>query len=153
VLSLAYVILYFSIFSVRYCRGIITKDMVIKRTFPWIDYKFVIMGLMVSLSFSLRCFLLKSVDLFALQDATGQILGIYAAREISGFFLTLLSQGQIPMTMIITAVLLKARYNLGQIAGVLILITGVIVTLIPDMVDGNVCKKRGKCVTILITLV
>jgi len=139
VLSFAYVILYFSIFSVRYCRGIITKDMVIKRTFPWIDYKFVIMGLMVSLSV-----FLKSVDLFALQDATGQILGIYAAREISGFFLTLLSQGQIPMTMIITFVLLKARYNLGQIAGVFILITGVIVTLIPDMVNGNVCKKRGK---------
>ena len=123
----------------RYCRGIITKDMVIKRTFPWIDYKFVIMGLMVSLSV-----FLKSVDLFALQDATGQILGIYAAREISGFFLTLLSQGQIPMTMIITFVLLKARYNLAQIAGVFILITGVIVTLIPDMVNGNVCKKRGK---------
>lgn len=46
------------------------------------------------------------------------------------------------MTMIITALLLKARYNLGQIGGVVILITGVIVTLIPDMIDGNVSTYR-----------
>ena len=48
------------------------------------------------------------------------------------------------MTMVITAILLKARYNLGQIAGVVILITGVIVTLIPDMVDDNVSNHTTK---------
>jgi len=112
-LSAAYTIVYFGIFFVRKYQGYITSDMYRRSYFPFFDYRFIIMGLM---------------------DATGQILGIYAARDISGYLITLLPQGIIPMTMITCIILLGTRYNLGQVIGASVLISGIAIMLIPDFI-------------------
>eukprot|EP01087_Luapelamoeba_hula_P009606 TRINITY_DN2497_c0_g1_i1.p1 TRINITY_DN2497_c0_g1~~TRINITY_DN2497_c0_g1_i1.p1 ORF type:complete len:490 (+),score=76.24 TRINITY_DN2497_c0_g1_i1:159-1628(+) len=116
VLSFSYVFIYSSILFARWWLGIATTDMIFKPRFPFIDYKFVLMGL---------------------SDATGNVMGIFAAREISGFLLTLLPQGTVPMTMIITIILLKARYNWGQVLGAFTLVAGIILTLVPQLSGGK----------------
>jgi len=110
--------MYFSIFAVRYCMGIITRDMVIGPKFPYIDYRFIIMGLMVSLFLLMSLFIQLLVPLPS-QDATRQVISIYCAGELSGFLITLLGQGVLPMTMIVAFILLKTRYSWGQLAGAL----------------------------------
>ncbi|KAL6055330.1 Transmembrane protein [Balamuthia mandrillaris] len=111
VITVAYCFIYFGMFFINLWMGRITRDMV--RYVPTCrGTKLIFMGLM---------------------DALGFVLGIFAARKLTGFLLTLLPQGIIPMTMVVAAIWLKARYHWGQLLSVAILVGGLIVSLIPDL--------------------
>jgi len=110
VLTTAYCFLYFGIFSVRRYGLFIIDDSQVGYVFSRRGLKFIIMGLM---------------------DATGFVFGIFAARKLTGFLLTLLPQAIIPMTMLVSLVTLRSRYHWGQVLGALTLLSGLIISLIP----------------------
>eukprot|EP01088_Endostelium_zonatum_P015605 TRINITY_DN3915_c0_g1_i1.p1 TRINITY_DN3915_c0_g1~~TRINITY_DN3915_c0_g1_i1.p1 ORF type:complete len:477 (+),score=65.54 TRINITY_DN3915_c0_g1_i1:158-1588(+) len=111
VLSLTYAVVYLGVFFFkRFALHTITPEMY--RPFNW---RFVAIGL---------C------------DATGQVLGIFSASHISGYLTTLLPQGMIPMTMVLCFILLRQRYNLGQVLGALLIIAGAIIVIVPEFKSG-----------------
>jgi len=112
-ITVSYCLLYWSILLIRRYQGYITNEMI---NYPKI-WKFVLMGLM---------------------DALGYVLGIFGARAISGYLLTLLPQIIIPTTMLISMFpWVGARYNLLQVFGALLLISGEIISLVPDFKSGT----------------
>jgi hypothetical protein len=110
VLTTAYCFLYFGIFSVRRYGLFIIDDEQVGYVFSWRGLKLIVMGLM---------------------DATGFVFGIFAARQINGFLLTLLPQAIIPMTMIVSLIALRTRYHWGQVLGAATLVSGLLISLIP----------------------
>jgi len=116
VLTLAYCFLYFGIFSVRrYGLFIITDDQV-AYVFTLKGLKLIVMGLM---------------------DALGFVIGIFAARKLSGFLLTLLPQAIIPMSMVVAWIVLRTKFHWGQILGAAMLVGGLVVSLVPDLEGGT----------------
>lgn len=116
-LNIAYCITYFLILFIRRIAGPVKHDMLVYAVHPLKGgWKFVLMGFM---------------------DATGFIVGIYAAERISGYLLTLLPQGIIPMTMVITVVIVGTRYHIFQVAAAAVVIIGIIVSLVPDLQSGT----------------
>jgi hypothetical protein len=108
-MALGYNFLYFPILLTRYKMGIVTPEML--EHAKSVKWRFLGMGV---------C------------DACGQIAQIFSARYISGYLLTLLSQGNIPMTILISLVLTKAKYSLGQLVGAAILMSGTAVAISPQ---------------------
>lgn len=107
-LSVAYCVIYWGILYIRAWLGFITPEQYDYKK----KYKFVLMGL---------------------GDAVGYVFGIFAARRVSGYLLVLLPQSMVPMTMVLTYFYLKQRYTWLQVLGVVLLIGGVVVSLIPSI--------------------
>lgn len=126
VLTTAYCFLYFGIFSVRRYGLFIIDDDQVGYVFSWRGLKLIVMGLM---------------------DATGFVFGIFAARQINGFLLTLLPQAIIPMTMVVSLIALRTRYHWGQVLGAATLVSGLLVSLIPTF------QKQGSGDTSALTAV
>ena len=66
-------------------------------------------------------------------DAIAGIMQVFAATYLPGPLLILLSQAAIPMSMLITRYLLKAKYNIFQYFGALVVGAGIVVVLAPTL--------------------
>jgi drug/metabolite transporter (DMT)-like permease len=73
-----------------------------------------------------------------LLDSIAGIMGIFAVNYIvNAGMIVLLQQAGIPISMIISRLLLGARYSASQYAGATVVIAGIIVTLIPLFVGSS----------------
>jgi drug/metabolite transporter (DMT)-like permease len=112
-LAVGYNLLYFPILFFRYRKGIVTPKMFeYAKTIKWDFLK------------------------IGISDSCGQVAQIFSARYITGFLLTLLSQGTIPLTILLSLILTKARYSLGQIIGAAILLSGTTLAISPSFAHG-----------------
>ena len=68
-----------------------------------------------------------------LLDAIAGIMQIFAATYLDGPLLILLSQAAIPMSMIISAYLIKAKYSYMQFIGATVVAAGIAVVLLPSI--------------------
>jgi hypothetical protein len=83
-------------------------------------------------------------------DAMAGIMQVFSVTYLTGPLVILLSQAAIPVSMFISRYLLKAKYNLFQYAGALILAGGIICVLAPTLSgDGN---ALWACIMILSTV-
>lgn len=72
-------------------------------------------------------------------DAVAGIMQVFAATYLDGPLLILLSQAAIPMSMLISSYLLKARYSVMQYLGAAVVAGGIACVLAPSISgDGNV---------------
>ncbi|RHX97678.1 hypothetical protein DYB36_002156, partial [Aphanomyces astaci] len=72
-------------------------------------------------------------------DSVAGILQVFAATYLGGSLLILLGQAAIPVSMVISKVLLKTSYSWFQYVGALVVAVGILVVLGPSMrsVDGG----------------
>jgi len=70
-------------------------------------------------------------------DSIPGILQVFAATYLPGTLLILLLQSAIPVSMVISSYLLKAKYQLGQYVGAVIVAIGIIVVLVPTWQGGS----------------
>lgn len=70
-------------------------------------------------------------------DAVAGIMQVFATTYLPGPLVILLSQAAIPVSMCISYVMLKARYNNFQYIGALIVAGGIIIVLAPNMEGGS----------------
>lgn len=72
-------------------------------------------------------------------DAVAGIMQVFAATYLDGPLLILLSQAAIPMSMVISSYMLKARYSIMQYFGAVVVAGGIACVLAPSVSgDGNV---------------
>jgi drug/metabolite transporter (DMT)-like permease len=55
----------------------------------------------------------------------------------SGALIVLLTQAAIPFSMVITKVFLKAKYRMSQYVGAAAVIAGILIVLLPGLIDGS----------------
>jgi hypothetical protein len=70
-------------------------------------------------------------------DALAGIMQVFSVTYLTGPLVILLSQAAIPVSMVISRYLLKAKYNLFQYTGALILAGGIICVLAPTLSGGG----------------
>lgn len=83
-------------------------------------------------------------------DALAGIMQVFSVTYLPGPLVILLSQAAIPVSMVISKYLLKAKYNLFQYTGALILAGGIITVLAPTLSGGG--DALWACVMILSTI-
>eukprot|EP00698_Gefionella_okellyi_P025947 TRINITY_DN9727_c0_g1_i1.p1 TRINITY_DN9727_c0_g1~~TRINITY_DN9727_c0_g1_i1.p1 ORF type:complete len:403 (+),score=77.37 TRINITY_DN9727_c0_g1_i1:101-1309(+) len=111
-----YTILYFTIFFGRFFMKKITPDMLREaRRKSW--WKILIIGTM---------------------DSLGNVLGLIGAAHLSGPLIVLLPNGTILFTIIVSMIILKQRYNVWQLLGAGIILSGVFVTILPEVLGQTV---------------
>jgi len=104
----------------------ITKE---QRQIPW--YKFAVMGVL---------------------DGIAGLMQSFAVNYIaSGSLITILYQTAIPISMIISRVMLKAKYGIHNYVGALVVVAGVIIVLIPTFLPGaeSTTSKVSQVMTIV----
>jgi len=103
----------------------ITKE---QRQIPW--YKFAVMGIL---------------------DGIAGLMQSFAVNYIpSGSLIVLLYQSAIPISMVISKIILKAKYGIHHYVGAVIVICGLIVVLVPSFVDPQKNSQNVSQVTIAI---
>jgi len=103
--ALAYIVVYFTVLAVRIKRGLVTKKML---EYP--KWKFVGIGFM---------------------EACGLALSFPAAARLPGAMLPVLAQIIIPLSLILSKLILKRKYHLHQLAGCGLVLAGVFLSMRP----------------------
>lgn len=115
--ALAYVVVYFSILAVRVKRGLVTKKML---EYP--KWKFVAIGFM---------------------EACGLALSFPAAARLPGAMLPVLAQIVIPLSLVLSKLILKRKYQLHQLAGCVLVLAGVFLSMKPYLSSSLVSAHLG----------
>jgi drug/metabolite transporter (DMT)-like permease len=114
--------------------NLITDEMT---SFP--KFKFFVMGVfgMVQ-NFLFKFFVFSSIQSrHFVSDALSGVLALFGGVYTSGNTQGLLNQGAVPITMILSYVVLKQRYSRLQVIGALVIMGGVITVLLPKFLDNN----------------
>uniref|UniRef100_A0A7S4UN02 EamA domain-containing protein n=1 Tax=Paramoeba aestuarina TaxID=180227 RepID=A0A7S4UN02_9EUKA len=86
----------------------------------------------------LMCFILIGT-----LDGIGGVLGLLAAPYISGVMISMMVQSMIFFSMLASMTLLKARYTSWQVLGILVVLVGAVMALLPDLLDGKESREAN----------
>jgi len=106
----------------------ITKE---QRQIPW--YKFGVMGVLDGIAGLMQSFSVNYIP--------------------SGSLIVLLTQSAIPISMIISKIMLKTKYGLHHYAGAIIVIIGLVIVLIPNFLPGHSDGGNGASVSQVMLMV
>eukprot|EP01090_Pellita_catalonica_P006501 TRINITY_DN16732_c0_g1_i1.p1 TRINITY_DN16732_c0_g1~~TRINITY_DN16732_c0_g1_i1.p1 ORF type:complete len:298 (+),score=41.64 TRINITY_DN16732_c0_g1_i1:52-945(+) len=76
---------------------------------------------------------------------------LFASSHVGGALQTLLLQGALPLTMMLSLIFLGARYNFIQIGAAIAIVGGIVISVIPNF--SSIGKVRGQFYWIVIYLV
>ncbi|WVY94266.1 hypothetical protein V8G54_033354 [Vigna mungo] len=115
--TVGYVIVYFSILSIRYRMGIVTDEMLSMPKTP-----FIVVGLL---------------------EALGAATGMAAGAMLSGASIPILSQAFLVWQILLSFIFLGRRYKLNQLLGCFLVAIGVILTVASGSGAGHSLKEAG----------
>ncbi|ESW18124.1 hypothetical protein PHAVU_006G014700 [Phaseolus vulgaris] len=115
--TFGYVIVYFSILSIRYRMGIVTDEMLSMPKTP-----FIVVGLL---------------------EALGAATGMAAGAMLSGASIPILSQAFLVWQILLSFIILGRRYKLNQLLGCFLVAIGVILTVASGSGAGHSLKEAG----------
>lgn len=70
-------------------------------------------------------------------DATAGVMQTFAVNKIAGSLVILLVQSAIPISMVISKFMLKAKYRVNHYIGSGIVVAGLVIVLVPKLIGGN----------------
>ncbi|MED6200547.1 hypothetical protein PIB30_086200 [Stylosanthes scabra] len=115
--TFGYVLVYFSILSIRYHAGIVTDEMLSMPKTP-----FLVVGLL---------------------EALGAATGMAAGAMLSGASIPILSQTFLVWQILLSMIFLGRRYKVNQLLGCFLVATGVVITVASGSGAGNSLKEAG----------
>lgn len=75
----------------------------------------------------------KTFFVMGVLDSLASIMQVFASTYLPGTLLVLLSQSAIPISMVISLLLLKTKYKVPQYLGALVVAGGIVVVLVPRL--------------------
>lgn len=115
--AISYAFIYSAICYIRYRQGKVTKSMFRISVRP-----FIIIGIM---------------------DALGDILGNVGINQLPGYITPILAKTNILFTALFSYCILGKRLTLGQCMGIVIVITGAIVAILPNITNPKEQESKG----------
>ncbi|XP_057754312.1 protein CLT1, chloroplastic-like isoform X3 [Arachis stenosperma] len=115
--TFGYVLVYFSILTIRYRVGIVTDEMLSMPKTP-----FLVVGLL---------------------EALGAATGMAAGAMLSGASIPILSQTFLVWQILLSMIFLGRRYKVNQLLGCFLVATGVVITVASGSGAGNSLKEAG----------
>lgn len=70
-------------------------------------------------------------------DGLTGLMQVFASDYLSGPLIALIPQATIPISLVLSKIMLKKKYNMGQISGAVIVITGILIALGPSFTNSS----------------